>query len=550
MLKNITLHFSELPNSIEVSTQGVTIFVGPNNSGKSLLLKEIEQAFRLHGKVEGFKILDGFEIVWPTKASIEQDLDSLSHRKPQGSNTNIIETGYFQGRNFQSKRLVRDQIIEIAKGKTDKNWFAAEFLTHFLVRLDGRTRFELSDDDSMGDLLSSPSSMLAAIFRDNKVRKKIRDIVFDAFGLHLVIDPTNLGTARIRLSEQPPGPDEQSLNEEARNFHKAAAHIKEASDGLQAFVGIIASVISGEYRAILIDEPEAFLHPPLARKLGKELAKFVSTNKGSLLASTHSADFLMGCVHASKDVRIVRLEYYKGKSKGRVVDPQLLEQVFRSPLMRSANVVSALFYDGVVVTESDNDRAFYAEIYYRLTEVDPSLPSILFINAQNKQTIKNIVKPLRGFGIPAAAIPDIDILKDGGSVWAEWLEAAAIPNALHPGLALTRHNVKDLFVKASKDMKRDGGTDALAPAGKSAAEKLFDDLDEYGVFVVRRGEIEKWLPTLGAVGMKTDWTVSALEKMGSDPTSVNYLTPASDDAWEFMRKIAKWVGNPSRKGTY
>jgi hypothetical protein len=222
-------------------------------------------------------------------------------------------------------------------------------------------------------------------------------------------------------------------------------------------------------------------------------------------------------------------------------------------------VISALFYDGVVITESDNDRAFYAEIYYRLSEIDNNLPSVLFINAQNKQTIKDIVRPLRLFGIPAAAIPDIDVLKDGGEVWTNWLKAAAIPSALHQGLSVTRHSLLKCFESAGRDMKRDGGVDALSPDDTAAANKLFDDLDEYGVFVVRRGELETWLPELGAVGKKTDWTISALEKMGSDPSSPHYLKPTrykkfgfgprKKDVWEFMRKIMRWIENPSRKGT-
>jgi hypothetical protein len=65
------------------------------------------------------------------------------------------------------------------------------------------------------------------------------------------------------------------------------------------------------------------------------------------------------------------------------------------------------------VTESDNDRAFYSEIYYRLAEKESGYPSLLFVNAQNKQTIRDIIEPLRAFGVPAAAIVDIDILKDG-----------------------------------------------------------------------------------------------------------------------------------------
>jgi hypothetical protein len=120
------------------------------------------------------------------------------------------------------------------------------------------------------------------------------------------------------------------------------------------------------------------LHPPLARKLGYQLATTAVKRSGSLMASTHSADFLMGCLQGSNQVRVVRLEYSNGKSKGQAVDSDELRKFFKAPLIRSANVISGLFHDGVVVTESDNDRAFYSEIYHRLTEKESGFPSLLF----------------------------------------------------------------------------------------------------------------------------------------------------------------------------
>jgi ABC-type cobalamin/Fe3+-siderophores transport system ATPase subunit len=559
MLQSISLKFTELEEPVVLPAQGITIFVGPNNSGKSLILKELQTLFNHGDRLEGLKIVHDFEINWPDTAQIEKDFNRFKQRQPQTSDINVVAAGYFNpGGAFQRRQLPRNDILNRASSKTEKYWFSAVYLSHFLVRLDGRTRFELTDDRSMGDLLGQPESILAQIFRDDAIRQEIRSLLHDAFQQYFLIDPMNLGQARIRLSELPPTADEQSLNADARRYYNDAIYIKEASDGVQAYVGIITAVLAGEFRAILIDEPEAFLHPPLARKLGTQLGKIASKSSGSLLASTHSADFLMGCIQATKDVRVVRLEYSKGKSKGRVVDPEILETIFRSPLLRSANVISALFYDGVVVTESDNDRAFYAEIYYRLAELHGNFPSVLFINAQNKQTIKDIVQPLRQFGIPAAAIPDIDILKDGGQVWTNWLKAAAIPAALHQGLSVTRDNLKKCFEATGKDMKRDGGIDALLPDDKAAAKELFGNLDEYGVFVVRRGELETWLPELGAVGKKTDWTISVLEIMGSDPTSSSYVKPTrrkpsmfspKENVWEFMRKIVKWIEDPSRKGT-
>src|SRR5258706_6029983 len=109
------------------------------------------------------------------------------------------------------------------------------------------------------------------------------------------------------------------------------------------------------------------------------------------MASTHSPDFLMGCLQASPHVRVVRLEYSNGKSKGKIVDSTVLTNLLKAPLLRSATVISGLFHDGVVVTESDNDRAFYSEIYYRLAEKESGYPALLFVNAQNKQTIRDTV---------------------------------------------------------------------------------------------------------------------------------------------------------------
>jgi len=156
----------------------------------------------------------------------------------------------------------------------------------------------LTDDRNRGDLLLRAENVLAHIFKDDKLRRAISDIVHDAFGVYLTIDALSQQDLRIRLSDTAPSGDEQNLNEAARIFHAKARHIKEASDGVQAFIGILCAVLSGDYRAILIDEPEAFLHPPLARKLGYQLTSELKSER-CLMASTHSADFLIGCLQAS-----------------------------------------------------------------------------------------------------------------------------------------------------------------------------------------------------------------------------------------------------------
>lgn len=399
MLKSISLKFTEVQEPVVVPAQGVTIFVGPNNAGKSLVLRELEQDISSHQRVTT-KILSDFEIAWLDDVQLSADITSLTKKAPLGTPPDHIYVGRFNpSGNLDASNVPREQLTSYMTAHSEKRWVTSQFLRFFLIRLDGRTRFELTNDRPRGDLLGQAQNMLMHLFKDDQARKQVSDIIHDAFGAYFTIEQLSAENLRIRLSQTKPGADEQNWNHAAREFHGQAIHIKESSDGVQAFVGILCAVLSGDYRAILIDEPEAFLHPPLARKLGYQLTSKLKEG-GTLMASTHSPDFLIGCLQASPNVRVVRLEYSNGKSKGRIVDSTILTTLFKAPLIRSANVVSALFHDGVVVTESDNDRAFYSEIYYRLAEHEKGYPSLLFVNAQNKQTIRDIIGPLRAFGVP------------------------------------------------------------------------------------------------------------------------------------------------------
>ena len=548
MLKTVTLNFTET-GRMDLPMKGITVFVGPNNSGKSLVLREIEQIFEVHPFPTGLHIVSDYDIDWPSKADVQNRLDKIKKTQPRVTPFGqVVLSRVHPSNGRQASGHDEDTILRIVEQQTEKNWFATQYLKFGVLQLDGRSRFNLTNDQTAGDLTGDAGNVLSHLFKDDKARERVRDVVLDAFGIHFVVDPTNLGQLRIKLSNEKPSKDEQSLNAKAREYYSNATHIKEASDGVQAFTGIVTAVLSSEYHTLLIDEPEAFLHPPLARKLGKNLASLASEGGGTLVASTHSSDFLMGCVQASNSVRVVRLEYSKGKSRARAIDPTELSNLLTRPLMRSANVISGLFHDGVVVLESDNDRAFYAEIYHRIAETKSNYPAILFINAQNKQTIRDIIGPLRRFGVPAAAIPDIDIVKDGGKTWSDWLKAAHVPGALHIGYGQTRAAINDALHATGKDMKADGGVELLGSSDKAAANKLFGDLDSYGIFTVRRGELESWLTQLGVPGKKTNWTVAMLERLGADTRKSDYVKPATGDVWAFMEHIIEWISDSSRQG--
>ena len=68
MLESVSLKFTELTEPLRIPAQGVTVFVGPNNSGKSLVLRELEQEIS-NSQKSSTKILDDYEIIWIAKNS-------------------------------------------------------------------------------------------------------------------------------------------------------------------------------------------------------------------------------------------------------------------------------------------------------------------------------------------------------------------------------------------------------------------------------------------------------------------------------------------------
>ncbi|HEX7239966.1 MAG TPA: AAA family ATPase, partial [Longimicrobiaceae bacterium] len=417
----------------------------------------------------------------------------------------------------------------------------------FTIRLDGQTRLALTHPRPMGDLQRHPRNHLAALFRDPEARRRIREITADAFGLHFVLDPTAGTHLRVRMSERAPhdGCEEQALDDRARAFHAAAVDISELSDGVKAFTGLTAAVLSADYRIMLVDEPEAFLHPPLTRKLGKRLTQLAAERDARVLAATHSPEFLMGCVQAGKRVNIVRLSYKRGVASATLLPAGKLQSMMRDPLLRSTGVLGALFHEGAIVCEADADRVFYQEVNERLlAEGKGGADGCIFLNAQNKQTIRRILRPLREMGIPAVAVVDLDIIK-GKEDFRDLLRSAFVPEVLAEHWEKMRNQLQQ---KLRGEAYKAGGIHTLPRENREAAELLLDNLASYGVFVVPTGELECWLPALEVGGHGPEWLTQVFERMGSDSSEDGYMHPGDGDVWRFVQRLAAWVGDPHRHG--
>lgn len=539
------------PLSVEIPN--VTVLVGPNNSGKSATLRELEAWCQ--GQNPEFRVIASAELLIPDTLA---DLTALmkQHEAPPPNNQ-MASPGHF----WVSRPVVRRGESELHEQVNEANlvnWFNGQqleplrqvFVKLFTLRLDGRTRFDLVDPKETGPLEAPPRNHLWALFVSDGSREKVRKFTDEAFGRHFVIDPTGMTLFRARLSDRKAEnkAEEQALDATARSFHANAAHIPELGDGVRTSVGLVSAVMSVPHRILLIDEPEAFLHPTLARRVGTVLSATAREREASLIVATHSAEFLMGCIQATPDLRIIRLTYTSGTPTARSIEPAEIIGLMNDPLLRSANALRALFHRAVIVTEGDADRAFYEEVNFRLQQNSRGIADALFMNAQNWQTIPRIVAPMRKLGIPAAAIFDFDVLMDENfhHIWP----LLNLPAAQLTSLQAERNTIKGYLEAKTRAVCKAQGTAAFGGAELTEVTTFVNKMKEYGVFFVPVGELECWLNALGVqrTANKPKWITDMFTRMGANPAQADYVNAGNDDAWTFVEAIEGWINRPDRLG--
>lgn len=558
--KNSNVHSEYTPNSLN-------IFVGPNNSGKSLLLREIFQDLTQVNQSSETLLLDGSVVVPPSREIIDHLFQKNKDMKISAYETYL----YFFDKNDNQidsmsmsdfKRFAENQVEDYQS--SDYKRFKVRVYSDNVMLLNGAARLQsMVPVDFSTRQISYINNPVNSLLNKKDLFDKLKDFILDAFNLYLEIFLDG-GQANFVLSKEPlPDDLRLSVKPEATQFLLSKSYNDiNTSDGRKAYLGILAEIIAGNPELLLLDEPEAFLHPPLARKLGKVISKLIDSDKGKqIFIATHSADFIMGCIEAHVPMNLIRLTYDNEQSTFKPIDQEILLKIMNNPLLKSTNILKAIFYQKVIVTESDSDRAFYEEINSRLLEYNPKwgIKDCLFVNAQNKQTTGVIVKTLRDIGVAAIAIVDLDFLKDGGREFADkYLSPANIPTPSHSGLQSNRSTLKLAFKTIQDDSGSDKpelmkvkGLDAFKDADTGTYQTGIDfiqTLNSYGLFPVPIGELESWLKHLNIPGHGSNWLTAIFEKMGDNPASDDFIKPSDDDVWKFLSTIKVWFDNPEKKG--
>lgn len=574
----------KLQNGANFKPGRINVFVGANNCGKTQLLKDI--LAYINGSSTAPVILSDLDLLYPSC------WEEFVERYPMSiTDTNlgvqrirhISPTLDAQPITFQSISLL-DNIKNSLKS-SDKQKFREYTGPAMVTFLNTDNRLSLTRKCTVQNLQAAgPKNVLEALYTaDIDAPNRIRKLVNDTFNTDIYFDFSEPGILQFRI-----GHEFTNISENSRVAYSQVSQypiLDNQGDGLRSYVGMISALVALSKPIVLLDEPEAFLHPPQALQLGMSIASLIDESK-QIFISTHSSDFLRGLLSSIDDAVIVHLSRVKeSTTEINVLDFKTLNTIIKDPLLSSSRVLDGMFYKGVVATEADADAVFYQRLFQKIGSSD----EIHFVNAHNKQTLKKLIKPYQTLGIKLALIADADIIRDKmefkniiDSIATEDIAKLIMDeretvyryfqkqnkyeileqlrnktqNLASQSIPSSKDNQETIasalfdFRKELKKLRED--SDELSNLKKHGREafvndqttcETFDNLlnhcTKLGLFIVPVGELESWLIDYGVprISNKSKWITQALEKI----FDIEYKK--EKEIWKFMNSLKKYLTN-------
>lgn len=543
-----------------ISLEKLTILVGPNNSGKSQFLRDIRDKMVAPNTVP--TIISKIEFTKPT--TFDELVEDLTKRV-EPSNPNYF---YYSGigpslMNNETVGLDKSSIDNYAS-RADLDYTMGNIAKLRVAFMDAESRLAIAKQVGAASPESPPQNLLQALFLDADAEKKLQEAFFSTFGMRIKLDYSGMVQLVLRVAKEftEIPPDVRDQYPILRNYGRLDVQ----GDGYRSFVGIILGCLLANGRIILLDEPEAFLHPTQARALGTFIAEYSRSFTSQIIIATHNANFLYGVMSAGAPVDIFRLNRQGDVTKFHKIDASSTLLLAKSPLLSSQPVLESIFYSGAVVCEGDTDRIFYQTVYNK----EYATQDALFVSAHNKQKIRTVVEILRKASVPVCAIVDIDILNSADDL-KQLMDTFGVSNV--SALLASRSRiatvvegrtdqdiVNDLILSTSTFLEelrsgghspssakhalerftkmlskwanlKEKGIEMLPPDVRTEANNLIDELKEHGIFVVPIGELESWINV--GTRQKNRWIVLALERIDES----NY----SNELKSFMRCVRGFI---------
>lgn len=536
-IKRLSFHGG---TTLDLTDNSIVVFVGPNNSGKSLSLKEINYLSR-----EG--------------SARTQSVSSIELQRIGEENTvsKILEP--YRSRSDGQYYLGDNEFRTTSDRDISRAWQGNGGLGHltdfFVAHLSTGKRLADSDPAEIFEASKYRSGYhpIHNLYLDSDKELEISGLFRQYFGSDLIVHRTPGRTIPLYIGERPKfAGTETSTSRTYLDKVEELEALEDQGDGLRSFVSILLRIWTGNHSILLIDEPEAFLHPPQARAMGELISSGIDYQR-QVFVATHSNDVIQGLLSKYPErVSFVRLERHKGLSSATYLSNAKVSELWRDPILRYSNILNGLFHSQVVVTESDADCRFYEAV---ADACGLSAQSTFYTYAGGKDRIPVIVQALTALHVPVRSVVDIDvfagdkairgIIEAYGCDWNDfkpdiinirnviqsrktWLlglgfkdRVNAVLNTLKDTEVVPKDKLKAIETAMREaspwDVIKDGGMNAI-PSGDPARQlqRLVASLKGIGIHVVPVGQMERFCTSVGRHGPQ--WVAEVLKRdLSTDP---------------------------------
>lgn len=541
-IRSINLHSGD---QIELQPSGVTAIVGANNAGKSTILKE---AFDLLSRRSHQAATPRVSVDSVTLQRSGSAADVVAWL---GANANFVVQGMQAGFQRANTGIERpDSVAQIWVAEPNTLGSLAPFLAFYG---NAQGRFNIGGTVEKRESVDDPPLHALHYLEDSRsLFQRVNGVSKDVFGPTLTLDPLGR-SVKLRVGEiKSEMPRLDDITPEFRTEMAGLRPLDEQGDGMRSLMGQLLPVVTGAYRIVILDEPEAFLHPPQAHALGVELGKLAIENGVQILIATHDRALLTGLLDSNVDVSVVRLQRQEGALNARRLDAEELRELWSDPVLKYTNVLDGLFHRLVVVAEAERDCAYLAAALDCQGREKGPLPrnEVLFVPTGGLDGMAKVCRALTAVGVPIVVAPDLDMLSDEnkmkslveslGAEWASQLQSdwrvatGTIRKAKEPA---TVGHVLDAISRALEQKRaepfsgairdevlaharisgspwaevKQHGTSAFKGQEFTALMRLLVSLEAVGVVLVREGELERLAPEVEA-RKGPGWLQKALEQ--------------------------------------
>jgi len=504
-------------NQLEINKNSIIVFTGANNSGKSQVLKDVEN------------FLDEFYnktniVIRNMEYAYCGDIDEQTFFN---EHFYMNDNGYYQSY-YSSILLTKNEINECWKNHKLKN--ALHLL--FVKRL--KTELRLTSSNALDLINDSKNHPIYKLINNEKLAQRVSDYFHQAFGVDLIVNRNEIKTIPLHTGKAP-DKKEYKMDEQDKYYNQVAKlpKLQDQGDGMRSFASILLEILTSEHNMILVDEPESFLHPPQARIMGKMLVKQNLGNR-QLLISTHSEDFLQGLLDAdNENVIVIRIDRIEQVNNMSILKNTEIKKLWSNPLLRYSNILSGLFHEKVIVCESDYDCLFYQAIMNAISEQDNEIaPDFLFTHCGGKTRVDIVIDALRAVNVPVVSICDFDLLNDSrnfkkivksfGINWKTGLDKDMM--IIYDSINAKNSNGNNFWEYIKKN-----GKHGIFGNEFIAYEKVETLCKSAGLFVVPFGEMECFDKTTNKE--KKEWVYNVLEKYNLA------IEPKFEAARKFIKEI-------------